>query len=99
MEHNKKSLLDVKPTRLRPRACAAWPPFFRGTRCRRMRPHYRAIDEDGWEFACHMKMFMECLKNTRIAPPTQPPVDSVPIPIGFRDNPPGGTLFRQPYER
>ena len=43
-------------------------------------------------------MFMQCLKNTRIAPSTEPAIDRVPMSIDFRDRPLGGTLFCDPKQ-
>ena len=86
----------VNPPRLRPRHAASCPPFFSGTGCTRMSPNHRPINEDRRDFTSIVKMFMECLKDPRIAPSTEPAIDRVPISIDFRQSPPGGTLSGYP---
>ena len=41
-------------------------------------------------------MFIKCLKDTRLTPSSEPPIDAVPIPVDFRQGPPSRPLFGDP---
>jgi len=41
-------------------------------------------------------MFMQCLKDPRIAPSTESAIDGVPIPVDFRHCPPRRAFFSEP---
>ena len=88
----------VNPPRLRPSACASCPPFFFSTGCAGVCAHHRGINEDRRDFASSVKMFMQCFKDTRIAPSAEPAINRIPMSIDFRDCPPSRSLFCDPKQ-